>query len=205
MKILSLLILLFLPVLFAFNDGPISQKVMKKAQRKYSGLVVSRYLAYNEMLKQAEHLNLPNKLALVNDFFNKIPYQSDSKNWKQDDYWATPLELLARNKGDSEDYVIAKYFALKTLDIDPKKLYLTYVNSKEFKRPHMVLSYFETPTSDPIILDNINSKILSASQRDDLTPVYNFNANTLKNPSNSDQNTHKKWEKLIKRVQRNKL
>ena len=205
MKLLSLIILLFLYTLFAFNDGPIPEKVMKKAERKYGGSVISRYLAYNKMLRQAEHLNLHNKLTLVNEFFNKIPYQSDTKNWKQDDYWATPLELLARNKGDSEDYVIAKYFALKTLKVDPKKLYLTYVNSKEFKRPHMVLGYFKTPTSDPLILDNINPEILSASQRDDLTPVYNFNANTLKSLSQSDQGTHKKWEKLIKRVKRNKL
>lgn len=205
MKLLILIILLFLHTLLAFNDGPIPEKVMKKAERKYGGLVVIRYLEYNKMLRQAKHLNLPNKLTLVNEFFNKIPYQSDTKNWKQDDYWATPLELLARNKGDSEDYVIAKYFALKTLKIDPKKLYLTYVNSEEFKRPHMVLGYFKTPTSDPLILDNINPEILSASQRDDLTPVYNFNINTLKSLSQSDQSTHKKWEKLIKRVKRNKL
>ena len=205
MKLLSLIILLFLSTLLAFNDGPIPEKVMKKAERKYSGLVVSRYLGYNKMLRQAEHLNLHNKLNLVNEFFNNIIYQSDIKNWKQDDYWATPLEFLARNKGDSEDYVIAKYFALTTLKVDPTKLYFAYVNSTQFKRPHMVLSYFETPESDPLILDNINPEVLKASQRTDLTPVYNFNINTLHTLSKSDQSTHKKWEKLIKRVKRNKL
>ncbi len=205
MKLLSLIILFFLSTLLAFNGGPIPEKVMKKAERKYSGMVVSRYLSYNKMLRQAEHLNLNNKLDLVNEFFNNISYQSDITNWKRDDYWATPLEFLARNKGDSEDYVIAKYFALVTLKVDPKKLYFTYVNSTKFKQPHMVLSYFETPESDPVILDNINPKLMKASQRDDLTPVYNFNASTLKQLSQSDKNTHKKWEKLIKRVKRNKL
>lgn len=33
------------------------------------------------------------------------------------DYWATPYEFLARDKGDCEDYVIAKYFALLHLGI----------------------------------------------------------------------------------------
>lgn len=205
MKFLSLFLFLFLNTFFAFNNGPISEEVMKKAERKYSGSVVSRYLEYNKMLAKAQHSNLQSKLQIVNNFFNKITYQSDIETWKQDDYWATPLEFLARNKGDSEDFVIAKYFALKTLEVDTKKLYFAYVNATEFKHPHMVLSYFETPSSDPLILDNIKPEVLNASLRVDLTPVYNFNANTLTKLSKSHQNTHKKWEKLIKRVKRNKL
>jgi len=199
-----ILILLFSIHTLAFNEGPISEEVMAKAERKYSGLIVSRYLAYNKMLKEAEHISERNKLQMVNSFFNAVPFQSDIKNWKQDDYWATPLEFLARNKGDSEDYVIAKYFALKTLKLDTKKLYFTYVNSEKFKRPHMVLSYFESPGADPFVLDNINEEILSAQDREDLTPIYNFNADTVKTLKNQ-QSTHKKWEKLIKRVKRNKL
>lgn len=208
MQILKLLILtLFHINIFAFNEGPISAEVMKKAERKYSGLVVSRFLKYNKMLEQAEQLSVRNKLQLVNDFFNQIPYKSDIKNWKQEDYWATPLELLARGKGDSEDYVIAKYFALHTLGVDGKQLYFTYVDSSTFNRPHMVLSYFETPSSEPFILDNMNKEILSASQRADLSPVYNFNPNITQGKEGKDLQlgSHKKWEKLYKRVKRNKL
>jgi len=208
MQIIKLLFLsFFATALFAFNEGPITDKVMKKAERKYGGLIVSRFLEYNKLLAHAEHMSVRNKLVLINDFFNKIPYKSDLKNWKQEDYWATPLELLARNKGDSEDYVIAKYFALKTLDFDTKKLYFTYVNSTKFNRPHMVLSYFETPSAEPFILDNMDKEISSASDREDLSPVYNFNPNITKETSdkNLQQSTHKKWEKLYKRVKRNKL
>jgi len=205
MKLLKLLILSFLTInLFAFNDGPIPPNVMKKAERKYGGLIVSRYLQYNKMLAEAQYMSVRNKLQIVNSFFNNVPYKSDKKNWKQEDYWATPLEFLARNKGDSEDYVIAKYFALKTLEVDTKKLYFTYVKSKKFNRAHMVLSYFETPSDEPFILDNMSIDILSAKNRPDLSPVYNFNPN-IKNLENKDQSTHKKWEKLYKRVKRNKL
>jgi predicted transglutaminase-like cysteine proteinase len=208
MQILKFIIFSFLCVhSFGFNDGPIDQDVMKKAERKYGGLIVSRYLEYNKLLAKAQHTSARGKLKVVNDFINQIPFQSDITNWKEEDYWATPLELLARNKGDSEDYVIAKYFALKTLGIDTKQLYFTYVNSKKFNRPHMVLSYFETPSSEPFILDNMNPDILAASQRPDLTPVYNFNpsSNDSKDSQDLKQSTHKKWEKLNKRVQRNKL
>jgi len=187
--------------IFAFNGGPISDKVIQKAERKYGGEVLSRYVSYNEMLEKTSYAALKNKLQSVNDFFNAIPFQEDITNWKEEDYWATPLEFLARNKGDSEDYAIAKYFALKTLGVDTKKLYFTYVNSKKFSGPHIVLSYFETPQSEPFILDNSNPDILPASQRPDLTPVYNFNPGTTKEEK---QNTHKKWEILNNRVKRNK-
>jgi len=207
MHILKLFILsLLLSQLHAFNDGPIPPKVMKKAERKYGGLIVSRYLQYNKLLSEAEHVTLRNKLQMVNSFFNNIPYKSDIKNWKQEDYWATPLEFLARNKGDSEDYVIAKYFALKTLEVDTTKLYFTYVKSTKFNRAHMVLSYFETPSAEPFILDNMEVDILSASDRSDLSPVYNFNPNIQNNKKEDlHLSTHKKWEKLYKRVKRNKL
>lgn len=208
MKLSKLLILSFLTInLFAFNEGPIPAKVMKKAERKYGGLIVSRYLQYNKLLAEAEHVGLRNKLQMVNSFFNNIPYKSDIKNWKQEDYWATPLEFLARNKGDSEDYVIAKYFALKTLRVDTRKFYFTYVKSTKFNRAHMVLSYFETPSSQPFILDNMAVDILSAIDRPDLIPVYNFNPNIQNKDHKKDLHlsTHKKWEKLYKRVKRNKL
>jgi len=208
MALLKLIILSFFSIhLLAFNDGPIPEEVMKKAERKYGGLIVSRYLEYNKLLSQAEHLPSGAKLQVVNDFINRIPYKSDIKNWKQEDYWATPLELLARNKGDSEDYVIAKYFALKTLGLDTKRLYFTYVTSIKFNRPHMVLSYFETPSAEPLILDNMNPDILNASQRTDLSPVYNFNPTLDQSVDGQElkQSTHQKWKKLHKRVKRNKL
>ena len=203
MQISRLVILsLFSTYSLAFNGGPIPDEVMQKAERKYSGLVVSRYVSYNDMLDEAKHFALRSKLDIVNKFFNNIPFQDDITNWKEEDYWATPLEFLARNKGDSEDYAIAKYFALKTLGVDTKKLYFTYVDAEKVDGPHIVLSYFETPQAEPFVLDNTNPEILSASERPDLTPIYNFNASTIKETKKS---THKKWEKLNKRVKRNKL
>ena len=208
MQLLKLLILSISAItLFSFNGGEISPEVMKKAERKYGGQVINRFLSYNNLLSKSKELDTRNKLKIINEFFNMIPYKSDIKNWKQNDYWATPLEFLARYKGDSEDYVIAKYFALKTLGVDTSKLYFTYVNSKKYKRAHLVLSYFETPDSVPFILDNINKEILSANDRSDLEPIYNFSPSASHNEQekNIQKNTHKKWEKLYKRVKRNKL
>ncbi|GAA5316039.1 MAG: hypothetical protein AseanaTS_12440 [Candidatus Pelagadaptatus aseana] len=43
----------------------------------------------------------------------------------------------------------------------------------------MVLAYYPSPEAEPLILDNINKKVLPASQRKDLLPVYSFNAKNL--------------------------
>ena len=40
----------------------------------------------------------------------------------------------------------------------------------------MVLGYYPTPNSVPLVLDNLISTILPATQRSDLTPVFSFNA-----------------------------
>ena len=43
----------------------------------------------------------------------------------------------------------------------------------------MVLAYYETPTSVPLVLDNINRRILPANKRRDLSPIYSFNGHGL--------------------------
>lgn len=45
----------------------------------------------------------------------------------------------------------------------------------------MVLTYYETPRSVPLVLDNYNYKILPASERDDLVPIYSFSGDELFN------------------------
>ena len=89
------------------------------------------------------------------------------------------MEFLGKDKGDCEDYVISKYFALLYLGVSSKKLFFTYVRSTKFKAAHMVLTYFKTPRSEPLILDNNNQKIFPASKRKDLRPIYNFNGESL--------------------------
>ena len=39
----------------------------------------------------------------------------------------------------------------------------------------MVLAYYATPDSEPLLLDNLKPQIKPASQRKDLLPVYAFN------------------------------
>ncbi|WP_350563201.1 transglutaminase-like cysteine peptidase, partial [Psychrobacter sp. CAL346-MNA-CIBAN-0220] len=91
----------------------------------------------------------------VNDFFARnLRYQTDILLWKQNDYWATPLETLGRGLGDCEDYAIAKYISLRALGVSDDKLRLIYVKAKiagtNKTQAHMVLGYFATPNAQPL-------------------------------------------------------
>jgi predicted transglutaminase-like cysteine proteinase len=152
------------------------------------------------------------KLKQINDFFNqKINFTEDINLWGQSDYWATPLESIGRQAGDCEDYSIAKYTFLKILNVPNDKLRLTYVRAermiqgKKVVVAHMVLSYYATPQSEPLILDSLISEIESSSSRKDLTPIFSFNDKSLwvgasKKPK-SDSTSHlSRWRSVLKRI-----
>lgn len=205
------LVLLFGSIVFAtpFADDAL----LKAVEDKYGKFAKNRFILMNQTLDGLRSKSDMEKLEGVNDFFNDVRYSSDVKTYGMKDYWATPWEFLGKDLGDCEDYVIAKYFALKNLGVASEKLYFTYVKSRRFKQPHMVLTYFETPKSIPLVLDNTNFKIFPASERRDLIPIYNFNGDALKLADSQGKQgkdvksskTHKKWDQLVEDVKRNKL
>jgi predicted transglutaminase-like cysteine proteinase len=118
-------------------------------------------------------------LPPVNGFFNRLPAVTDLVQWGVEDYWATPSEFLASSGGDCEDYAIAKYFTLKELGVPIARLRLVYARTWHSNEAHMVLAYYAAPGADPLIMDNLEGGIESASDRPDLIPVYLFNDDDL--------------------------
>jgi predicted transglutaminase-like cysteine proteinase len=206
--------LVFIILTLLLAEPYISQAIINAIEKKYGPHAKKRFTHLNSTLEKLKNKSDFEKLIGVNNFYNNVPYKADIQNWRKKDYWSTPLEFLGRDKGDCEDYVIAKYFALRYLGIDSKKLYFSYVKSLKYRQAHMVLTYFKTPKSEPLILGNYNRKILPASKRRDLIPIYNFNGDSLflankkgkqgKKIKKSNK-THKKWDMLILNIQRNKL
>jgi len=115
------------------------------------------------------------KVKKVNDLINQAEFIYDAPQWGKGDYWATPHEILETNRGDCEDFSVAKYYTLKQMGVAEHKLRLVYVKSLVLEQAHMVLAYFPTRDSAPLILDNLEPNILPATQRKDLVPVYSFN------------------------------
>jgi len=207
-KLFSVIIFVVL-TLYAGQDF-FTQEILKKVETKYGGSAKRRVEALNTLMLSLQPSNESEKLEKVNAFFNQMQFVSDASLWKQKDYWATRMEFIGMGAGDCEDFVIAKYFTLKQLGISTDKLFFTYVKAIKFQQAHMVLTYFETPTSVPLVLDNINYKILPATQRNDLVPVYSFNGDALYLakqqglgqvvPSGMQKN--KKWFDLIDKIRR---
>ena len=134
---------------------------------------------WRQLVAELQSEDLDEKLYQINRFFNRFDFVDDLVHWQQKDYWATPIEFISTGAGDCEDYTIAKYFSLIELGIPEQQLRLMYVTALELRQPHMVLAYYETPTSIPLVLDNINRRILPANKRRDLSPIYSFNGNGL--------------------------
>jgi predicted transglutaminase-like cysteine proteinase len=138
-----------------------------------------RVLAWRNMLANTQSLSEQEKLRQVNDFFNQLYFVDDIELWGKKDYWATPLEFLGTSAGDCEDFSIAKYFSLRELGVDDKKLRLVYVKAIRLDQFHMVVAYYPTPSSEPVLLDNLDPEIKRASLRRDLLPIYSFNGSRL--------------------------
>lgn len=160
----------------------IEERVVASAEKKYGPIARKRLDDWQQLLDTGGSKSESQKLAAVNDFFNQVPWVSDPEHWKKADYWATPIEMLASNGGDCEDFAIAKYFTLVALGVADDKLKITYVKTRDpnpINQSHMVLAYYPSPTGVPLILDNLVPQIKPGTQRADLTPVYSFNGSGL--------------------------
>lgn len=161
-----------------------SAQMLATAQRM-SPRALAGARALQAQLQAAAGLDEAGQLAAVNQFFNqRIVFTDDEQVWGQPDYWASPLELLDKGRGDCEDFAIAKYFGLLALGMPPARLRLVYVRAQiggpgGVQTPHMVLAHYARPDAEPVILDNLIGELRPASRRPDLTPVFSFNSEGL--------------------------
>lgn len=158
-----------------FNE----QQVRQSIPRQFGAAGVSNVEKWLDWLTHIQGVPELQLLSLVNNYWNThVMAAEDSNVWGREDYWATPLESLARQAGDCEDYVIGKYFTLLHAGVPAEKLRLIYVRAQvgAGSIAHMVLGYYATPDAEPLLLDNLTGSIRPASQRPDLRPVFSFNS-----------------------------
>lgn len=209
-----LIISVFISFAFAGDKTSFfSKNAISKFQKLYGSRAKKRLIALDNLMQEIKNNSEENKIQKVNNFFNQLQFLDDIKVWQQSDYWASRIEFLGKGAGDCEDFVIAKYFTLKQLGVSTKKLYFTYVRAKQYNQAHMVLAYYENKKSIPLILDNINPKILQATKRKDLIPVYSFNGDSLflaKQtglgkivPSGNSKN--KKWLNFLEKIKKGEI
>lgn len=188
------------------------QHLADLANQRYGQQAKQTVLSLETLINDLKSAPESEKLRKINSFFNlHINFVSDQDNWGEKDYWATPLESIGKTKGDCEDYSIAKYIFLRELGIPDERLKLTYVKARiggpdsNVFQAHMVLSYYATPTSEPLILDNLLSEIHESSRRVDLRPVFSFNSQGLwtgitNNTKGSSLKSLSRWSDVLTRI-----
>jgi len=178
--IVSSLLLVTVSMLYAKKTSHLNElQIISTLSSHYGERAEKRGKAWFRLMKKSYGLDEDKQIENVNNFFNLLRFVDDIKLWGVSNYWATPLEFLGANGGDCEDFAIAKYFTLLELGIPDKKMRITMVKAVTLDQYHMVVAYYETPGSVPLILDNINGKIKPATERKDLIPVYSFNGKQL--------------------------
>ncbi len=165
---------------------------------------------WEQLLVSTHSAAVAEQLRATNDFFNsRLRWSSDEAIYGVEDYWATPLESLGLGEADCEDFSIAKYITLLALGVDPSSLRLIYVKAQRpggQSQAHMVLAWYATAAAAPLILDNINTAVLPAENRQDLTPIFSFNADDLwvsgtTGPSSANpQMRLSRWRQVLDRI-----
>ena len=155
---------------------PVAIKVTPREAR-------SRIRHWQDFVQRTRHKSEADKLTAVNDYFNALRFIRDETLWREPDYWATPLQVLAVGAGDCEDFAIAKYFTLRTLGVADDHLRITYAwnrtTSSGRPEPHMVLIYLATANADPLVMDILTADIQPLARRKGLEPVYGLNSQGL--------------------------
>ena len=183
------------------------ERTLEQAEKQYGPGARKRLLAWQELLRSDRTDNDRAKIERVNRFFNRLNFVDDALHWHKADYWATPVEFLASEGGDCEDFAIAKYFTLLDLGIDEHKLTLTYVKALKLNQAHMVLTYYPSPKAEPLVLDNLVEAILPSSERTDLLPVYSLNGSGLwlarqrgRGKMVGDSSRLQRWQEMLARM-----
>lgn len=112
------------------------------------------------------------QLAAVNRHVNRATYVSDTENYGRRDYWAAPSGLFVRG-GDCEDYVLAKYAALRQLGVPDSAMRIYVARHTRARIAHAVLVV--STRGGSYVLDNESDMLRPMNGIGHLQPLYSFN------------------------------
>lgn len=207
MKITSLFLHMCVCVFFAFTiTGCKSTLHQSKTKLEVKLQTV-------KLLNSAKGQTSWQKLHLVNSWVNNAMQQSEDLTiWHIEDYWASPIEALAKGAADCEDFALTKYFLLREAGVPANQLFLSHVDYQYQIAPHMVLVFYDLTDSGYYVLDNIVTDIKPSIKRQDLQFKYSFNENKVftgrpvefKDIKNSSPDQISNWAKVLRKWKKEK-
>ena len=175
-----IILTVLLAVSLAATASPaISKPQLQQVRQHYGQEAQVRLQQWQQILNHSKGKSEVEQLKLTNDFINLIEFIHSPFYQDGLDYRLSPMAFLILGAGDSEEFSMAKYFTLRKMGIQASRLRLTYTERQSNLTPHMVLAYYPSVDADPLILDYLDKTIRPLSQRQDLRPVYSFDAEQL--------------------------
>lgn len=174
----AMLCLLFsIPLVHGSEWQPWEEAVFVEISKNYGSKAEQRMRRLHGIFQ--EYYSAPDmeKLKIVNDTMNQLPWIADRNKYNKNDYWATPFETITTFGGDCEDIAIAKLVALRAMGVPQQQLRLANVKIDRTGEQHMVLAYIEDPglpagTGNIYVLDNYVPDIREQQQRQDVTVLF---------------------------------
>lgn len=115
------------------------------------------------------------KLQGINTTVNRlVRYQPDAQNYGAKDYWASPDQILARGKGDCEDYAILKMAALKEAGLPTQAMSIVVLRDTRRNLFHAVLAI--TTSKGHFILDNLSDQVKLDRTLPHYQPLFSVSA-----------------------------
>jgi len=98
--------------------------------------------------------------------------ESDSVQYGEVDFWASPLQTLASGAGDCEDYAIVKYVALRELGFAASDLRFVVVRDDKHSVEHAIIAVRDD--REWLVLDNRTMAILNSADIPYYVPLFAF-------------------------------
>lgn len=96
---LALAVMFFVAVGAGKVEFTLPEKLLNEVFQEYGEFARRRLVAWQQLIRDNPTLSEYEKLEKVNTFFNRVQFVDDIVHWKQNDYWATPIEFLATDGG----------------------------------------------------------------------------------------------------------
>lgn len=140
-----------------------------------------------EILKVAE--NIPNRSnydeqmwEIMNYVQDRIVYQTDTDNWKANEYWEKASETIVTNKCDCEGGAILMYILARIKGIPANRLYIwagnVQLNERTTPEGHCCLFY--KPINYPYHFVSLDWCYNPTKYLISLRNIFEFNGNTIK-------------------------
>lgn len=115
------------------------------------------------------------QIQAINEWVNaRVRFTDDRKDKLGADRWSSASDTLRRQRGDCEDYAIAKMKLLEAAGVDRNDMYLVVVEDLVRRADHALLVV--RLGQQMVVLDNSTDQMLDARHVADYRPIFSYSA-----------------------------